>query len=333
MNPMSRARAQTGFSLVELLLALALGLVVVTGIVQLFVGNSRTYEVLTGQARMQENARFALEFISQAARSAGHFGCSLERESYVNGIGGSTPTNEWQNVPPEFDVSRMVMAAAAGEVTFRGTRRPGFRLAQVQQPSDDPIVITTPNGLDGLQAQDVVVLSNCEQGAVFRVTGVNSLGSEAQLFHMPAGSCDGNTNPVPGGNTRCIWAPAGDLVDYSLSKLNRAYGIESRIGVLQTTRFFVNDGALWQQVNGGVPDELVAGVDALEILFGLDTADDGEVRVGQYVPWQPGIDYPRVVAIRINVTVNSIDAEADGGGLMRRTFGKTIQLRNTNPEA
>ena len=65
-----RRRAVAGFSLIELLLALALGLVAVTGVVQLFVSNSRTYDVSTGQARLQENARFALDFVARAARSS-----------------------------------------------------------------------------------------------------------------------------------------------------------------------------------------------------------------------------------------------------------------------
>ena len=109
-----------GFSLVELMLALALGVVVVTGIVQLFVGNSRTYEVLNGQARMQENARFALEFISRAARSAGFFGCSLERDGYVNGLGG-----EWENIPDrEWDITQPIQAGADW-VQFRGMRGNG----------------------------------------------------------------------------------------------------------------------------------------------------------------------------------------------------------------
>ena len=49
-------RTQGGFSIVELLIALGLGLLVVSGIVQLFVGNSRTYEIVNAQARLQENA-------------------------------------------------------------------------------------------------------------------------------------------------------------------------------------------------------------------------------------------------------------------------------------
>ena len=59
---------QHGLSLVELLLALALGLIVVTGIVQLFIGNSRTYSLINGQSRMQENARYTVDALSKEIR-------------------------------------------------------------------------------------------------------------------------------------------------------------------------------------------------------------------------------------------------------------------------
>ncbi len=62
-------RAQ-GFSLIELMLALALGVVVTAGIVTLFVGNNQTYTLLNGQSRMQENARFAVDFMTRSARAA-----------------------------------------------------------------------------------------------------------------------------------------------------------------------------------------------------------------------------------------------------------------------
>ena len=52
-----------GFSLVELILALGLGVLVTAGIVQLFVGNNQTYNLLNGQSRLQESARYALDFV------------------------------------------------------------------------------------------------------------------------------------------------------------------------------------------------------------------------------------------------------------------------------
>jgi type IV pilus assembly protein PilW len=59
-----------GFSLIELMLALTLGAIVTFGIVQLFVGNNQTYTMLNGQSRMQEAARFAVDFVSRSARAA-----------------------------------------------------------------------------------------------------------------------------------------------------------------------------------------------------------------------------------------------------------------------
>ena len=64
-----------GFSLVELVIALALGSVVTAGVVQLFVANSETHNLLVGQSRMQESARFALDFIGRQVRQAGYRGC------------------------------------------------------------------------------------------------------------------------------------------------------------------------------------------------------------------------------------------------------------------
>lgn len=68
-------RFGAGFSLVELMIALALGSMVTAGVVQLFVANSETHSLLIGQSRMQESARFGLDFIGRQVRQAGYRGC------------------------------------------------------------------------------------------------------------------------------------------------------------------------------------------------------------------------------------------------------------------
>lgn len=65
-------RQQLGLSLVELMVALVLGLVLMTGIIQVFLSSRQTYTTNEAMARMQENGRFALEFISRSARLAGY---------------------------------------------------------------------------------------------------------------------------------------------------------------------------------------------------------------------------------------------------------------------
>ena len=63
---------QLGLSLVELMVALVLGLVLMTGVIQVFLASRQTYATNEAMARMQENGRFALEFISRSARLAGY---------------------------------------------------------------------------------------------------------------------------------------------------------------------------------------------------------------------------------------------------------------------
>ena len=96
-------RAQ-GFSLIELMLALALGVVVTAGIVTLFVGNNQTYTLLNGQSRMQENARFAVDFITRSARAAGYFGCDPEQGKIYKTLNGA-----WNQIF-EFDITTPIQA-------------------------------------------------------------------------------------------------------------------------------------------------------------------------------------------------------------------------------
>jgi type IV pilus assembly protein PilW len=371
--PLKVSQRAAGFSLVELLLALALGLVVVAGIVQLFVGNSRTYNVLNGQARMQESARFALEFVSRAARSAGFFGCSRRPENLVKGLRGN-----WE-VIPEFDVTRMiqghegggggvwnpplgtlprtvggsntnvylpgngidtsVIAPGTDVVAFRSLELPGQRLAQVLQPNGDPVV-AAPGGTAAFAAGDIVMVANCEQGAVFRVTGVNVAGGEATLLHATSAAGDIYEN------ADIIDSPTG-TVPFTLSFLGRSYGEDATVARVQTTYFFIAPGAgrdnagnppmaLWQKVGPNPPVELVQGVEDLEILYGLDTTlNDGIPNANQYVTFDnlpDPTDPSDVVSLRVSVTVNSVDAVTDDGDALRRTFSKTVLLRNSNPE-
>jgi len=71
-NQIGMRRQQLGLSLVELMVALLLGLVLMTGIIQVFLASRQTYNTNEAMARMQENGRFALEFISRSARLAGY---------------------------------------------------------------------------------------------------------------------------------------------------------------------------------------------------------------------------------------------------------------------
>ncbi|QHF52830.1 MULTISPECIES: PilW family protein [Pseudomonas] len=68
-------RRNRGFGLIELLIALALGLIVVLGVVQIFIAAKNTYVSQNSAAAMQEDARFVLSKMIQEIRMVGMFGC------------------------------------------------------------------------------------------------------------------------------------------------------------------------------------------------------------------------------------------------------------------
>lgn len=62
---------QNGLSLIELMIALVLGLLIMAGMIQLFSASKVTYNMTEGLARVQENARFSFEFLARDLRMAG----------------------------------------------------------------------------------------------------------------------------------------------------------------------------------------------------------------------------------------------------------------------
>lgn len=74
MNAMPTPRPK-GVSLIELMIAMAIGLVLLLGLVQVFGASRTAYQLSEGLARVQENGRFAVDYLQRDIRMAGHMGC------------------------------------------------------------------------------------------------------------------------------------------------------------------------------------------------------------------------------------------------------------------
>lgn len=68
-------RTSAGLSLIELMIAMVIGLILLLGLVQVMSASRNAYQLSTGVARTQENARFAVDFLQRDLRMAGHMGC------------------------------------------------------------------------------------------------------------------------------------------------------------------------------------------------------------------------------------------------------------------
>lgn len=74
-----------GLSLIELMVALAISAVLVLGLVEVFAASRTAYQLSTGLARVQENGRFAMDFLQRDLRMAGHLGCVNDQARFLPG--------------------------------------------------------------------------------------------------------------------------------------------------------------------------------------------------------------------------------------------------------
>jgi type IV pilus assembly protein PilW len=67
---------QTGFSLIEMMVALTIGLFLLGGVLAIYVNSKQSYRQNDAMGRLQENARFAFQMLSRELQGAGFPGCS-----------------------------------------------------------------------------------------------------------------------------------------------------------------------------------------------------------------------------------------------------------------
>lgn len=82
MNRSIRTR-MGGLSLIEIMVALAIGSLLILALVQVFAGSRTAYQLSAGLARTQENARFAIDILQRDLRMAGHMGCVNDQSRFL----------------------------------------------------------------------------------------------------------------------------------------------------------------------------------------------------------------------------------------------------------
>ena len=83
-------RSQQGITLIELMIALVIGLLATGAMLKVYVDSSRLYRFNESLARIQENGRFGLEFIRRDARMAGFWGCNSAVDPFIQLTPGTT---------------------------------------------------------------------------------------------------------------------------------------------------------------------------------------------------------------------------------------------------
>lgn len=76
------AHSCKGVSLIELMIAMALGLLLLAGIIQIFIYNKQSYSSVVGMSHASDSGRLATQLISTAVAKAGYWGNVTSNRSY-----------------------------------------------------------------------------------------------------------------------------------------------------------------------------------------------------------------------------------------------------------
>lgn len=281
-------RARMGFGLIELMIAMTIGLLLLGGIGYVYLGSSTAFRTTDNLSRIQENARYALEVLSRDIRMAGYIGCgniaamavktiakppvpaisiNTALIGYDNGSGWTNPST----VPRVAGDVLTIMGAFGGGATLAGNLRPSNANVQI---NGNPNVF---------QQGDVLVVTDCANADVFKVTNTPGNTGTVTLAHG-SGSNSGNRTGIYGSDAFVM-----RLEQYSYFIGNNAAGNRS----LYRVGFDAN------------AEELVEHVHDMQLRYGLDTSAQPDGTVDSYSA-TPG-NWTQVVSVTVNLLMRSPD--------------------------
>lgn len=301
---------QRGFSLVELMVAMAISLVLLAGALSILYSSKLTYTETDRLARLQEAGRTVIELMMRDARAAGFMGCSrpVVGDEFVNGLNSPTgllwnfadPAFGYEakvgNWAPTLDGTLFPDAVAGSDVLVLRTTRQGMPVFRINNTITAATNINAPISVDrdpnaAIVAGTPMVIADCEGATVFEATAFTPSGSTALIEHSDGAG-------VPGTNT------SDDLA--------RGFVLGAQVMPVQTVMYYVrnsasgNGPALWQKVGTADPVELVQGVQNLQVTYGVD--NDGDLLADQYLTAE-GVQaagrWPRVISLSLAVLVRS----------------------------
>lgn len=278
-RPAGRAR-QRGVSLVEISVALFIGMFLLAGALTIYANGRGTLEITERVSRMQETARYALELIEPDIRAAGYWGSTTGTASIENratpadpvdiAIGNDCEDNWAIHLDRPVEGSDNANPYGASCLAGADTYLAGTDVLVVRHVSDTPVDTAD------LQGGRLYLRTDENRGELF-------VGTDE-----PTGFGPDATNHAMITHAYYV-SPRSDL-DPDVPSLRRL--------------------VLAQGANPTMTDEeVVHGAEDLQVQFGIDT--DGDGSVNSYVDPAPALDYAQVLSVRLWLRMRTTRPEDD----------------------
>lgn len=193
---------QSGVSLIEIMIALAIGIILTMGAVSIFISNNNIARLETQLSNMQASGRFLIDVLSMNVRMAGYNGCSSRGAVEVNyGAGSPSPlpiekanavrgfnanSSTWQPTMPA-GLQTALTAGGADAVAVTGTdvlNVQGVECAAYLNGTwsgASPIEVVMPSNDCGLDANKPVIIYHCSGAEVFQPNSVTTSGAVTSI--------------------------------------------------------------------------------------------------------------------------------------------------------
>ena len=396
---MTSRTAQRGVSLIELMVAITIAMLLTLGLIQIFGASRASSQMQEGLSRVQENGRFITQQMQRQFRMLGFSGCAADSERVKNdtsvnhmldvSTGAVASEHRFQRPVEGFTVGTSTtpseLADDAGDMVedndalvLRTVGELGVPVFSRRLDGNNlivtvPAVVQYPEVIAAGSDPALYALENCVRADFFEASIAGS-----QLTANGLGGLN-VYNPTYGGPWSALAAgkslldtlvATGAIVgiaepprelDYELHRAeyaafylkNNAEGVPS----LYVRRFARNDPTTL-----GAAEELVAGVDGMQLRFGFDDSAEIDGTVDDFLTAEEVIGaaateadidarWRRVLSVRVALLLRSEQragvsgTESDGStartfdllgvtvtppndGRMRQVYETTIAVRN-----
>lgn len=334
---------QRGFTLIELMVALVLGLLVIGAAGSIFLSNRRVYGSTEAINRIQENQRTAFELLARDIRETGANPCQRFTSTNRPVILQTAPNALfWSRFPDGVFGVDGTGAGGSDSITLYSGNNNQLSVVQHKVPTD-PITV---NNTTGLVNGQTLMVCNTDYAIVFAATGITSGGTT--IGHDKTANCGNGLTPTP-DSAQCGAVNAGPGYCYQIPGVPPATPSASDTtncpkGVGQSPAFvLVPTDAVWTvEANGrggnslyrtsaGARSEIAEGITNLRVTYkvGTTAAYVNAANVAAANAWS------LVTGVHLAMTFQAVQgamAQGDNKGtdnsVLTRTLDDYIALRN-----
>jgi type IV pilus assembly protein PilW len=331
------AKPLSGFTLIELMVAMLLGLIVIGGVVSVFLANQRTYRTNQALGDVQDGSRIAFELMARDIRNAGLNPCNNgDRMANVLNNSGTDWWANWANALRGYSGNQGDPATGSVFGTAQGQRVANTDSVQVLGAIDDGMSVAEDkepaanfklnDKTTNLQSGDIVIVCDPDHAVMVQISNYNN--NTVTFVHNT-----GNT-VNPGNCSKGLGYPS----DCSSTNGNLyQFGNNSQIAKLGAADWYIGNNPVKgrslyrialaapdakENVFLGTPQEMVRDVTDMVINYHAKGS-------ASFVKASLITNWALVDAVQVTLTLQSADQRAGTDVKpLTRTFTATTTVRN-----